>query len=67
MKNKITYHDGEQSNLGINPLIEITDIGSTQFAECMDIYKSSFPFNETRPAKKVKEMLVSDRYYHLFA
>src|ERR671925_885878 len=46
-------------------LKEIEDFHSQEFKESLDIYKSSFPLNETRPVEKVVKMLKEDKDYHL--
>jgi GNAT superfamily N-acetyltransferase len=45
---------------------ELEDFHSWEFRQSLDIYKTSFPSNQTRPAKKVVKMLKDDRDYHLF-
>jgi ribosomal protein S18 acetylase RimI-like enzyme len=45
---------------------EIEDFDSFEFKQSLDIYKSSFPQNETRPIEKVVQMLKNDENYHLF-
>jgi hypothetical protein len=45
---------------------EIKDFDSLEFKQSLDIYKSSFPQNETRPIEKVVQMLKKDENYHLF-
>jgi GNAT superfamily N-acetyltransferase len=45
---------------------EIKTIDSSELKQSIDIYKSSFPSNETRPPEKVVEMLENDKDYHLF-
>jgi GNAT superfamily N-acetyltransferase len=47
-------------------LKEIADFDSYELKQSVEIYKSSFPTNETRPADKVVEMLENDKNYHLF-
>ena len=47
-------------------LKEIEDFDSYELKQSVEIYKSSFPTNETRPADKVVEMLENDKNYHLF-
>jgi len=47
-------------------LKKIEDFHSSEFKKSLDIYKSSFPSNETRPAEKVVKMLRDDKDYHLF-
>jgi GNAT superfamily N-acetyltransferase len=39
---------------------------SSEFAQAMQIYSSSFPPVETKPVTKVKKMLLKDKNYHLF-
>lgn len=46
-------------------LKEIEDPQSWEFKESLDIYKSSFPPNETRPVDKIVKMLKEDKDYHL--
>ena len=46
-------------------LKEIEDFHSWEFEESLNIYKSSFPSNETRPVEKVVRMLEEDKDYHL--
>jgi hypothetical protein len=45
---------------------EIDEFDSFEFEQSLDIYKSSFPSNETRPIEKVVVMLKNDKNYHLF-
>jgi Acetyltransferase (GNAT) family len=45
---------------------ELDDFGSSEFQQCIEIYNSSFPSNETRPVQKVVEMLKHDENYHLY-
>jgi GNAT superfamily N-acetyltransferase len=45
---------------------ELDDFDSFEFEQSLDIYKSSFPSNETRPIEKVVVMLKNDKNYHLF-
>jgi GNAT superfamily N-acetyltransferase len=45
---------------------EIEDFDSFEFKQSLDIYKSSFLQNETRPIEKVVQMLKKDENYHLF-
>ncbi|MFZ0896982.1 MAG: GNAT family N-acetyltransferase [Candidatus Nitrosopolaris sp.] len=45
---------------------EIDDFDSFEFEQSIDIYKSSFPSNETRPVQRVVVMLKNDKNYHLF-
>jgi hypothetical protein len=45
---------------------EIDDFDSFEFERSIEIYKSSFPSNETRPVEKVVVMLKNDNDYHLF-
>lgn len=45
---------------------EIKDFDSFKFKQNLEIYKSSFPLNETRSPEKVAEMLENDKDYHLF-
>ena len=45
---------------------EIEDFYSAEFKQCIEIYKFSFPSNETRPIEKVVEMLRNDLNYHLY-
>jgi GNAT superfamily N-acetyltransferase len=45
---------------------EIEDFYSAEFKQCIEIYKFSFPSNETRPIEKVVEMLRNDFNYHLY-
>lgn len=47
-------------------LKELDDFHSLEFKKSLDIYKSSFPSNETRPVEKVVKMLKDDKDYHLF-
>lgn len=46
-------------------LKEIEDFHSWEFKQSLNIYKSSFPSNETRPVEKVVKMLGEDKDYHL--
>lgn len=46
-------------------LKKIEDLYSWEFKESLDIYKSSFPPNETRPVGKIVKMLKEDKNYHL--
>ena len=48
-------------------ITEIEDFDSSEFSQCIDIYKSSFPVNETRSPNAVVSMLENDDNYHLFA
>lgn len=45
---------------------KIMDLDSTECERSLEIYKSSFPPNETRPVEKVVEMLKNDKNYQLF-
>lgn len=45
---------------------KVEDFDSLEFKLSMDIYKCSFPSNETRPVKNVIEMLKNDTNYHLY-
>jgi GNAT superfamily N-acetyltransferase len=45
---------------------EVEDFESLEFEQSLDIYKSSFPSNETRSIEKVVAMLKADKDYHLF-
>lgn len=45
---------------------ELDDFGSSEFQQCIEIYNSSFPSNETRPVQKVVEMLKHYENYHLY-
>jgi GNAT superfamily N-acetyltransferase len=45
---------------------EIVDFDSPEFEQCIKIYKSSFPLNETRAVERVVTMLKDDLNYHLF-
>jgi GNAT superfamily N-acetyltransferase len=47
-------------------IFKLTDWNSIEFERSLDIYKSSFPSNETRPIEKVVEMLKCDKNYQLF-
>jgi GNAT superfamily N-acetyltransferase len=47
-------------------LKEVQDFDSLEFKQSLNIYKSSFPPNETRPTENVIRMLNEDRDYHLF-
>ena len=47
-------------------LKEVQDFDSLEFKQSLNIYKSSFPPNETRPTENVIRMLKEDRDYHLF-
>jgi GNAT superfamily N-acetyltransferase len=44
----------------------VKDFGSLEFSQSLDIYRSSFPSNETRSSEKIKKMLEEDKDYHLF-
>ncbi|HXX96041.1 MAG TPA: GNAT family N-acetyltransferase [Candidatus Bathyarchaeia archaeon] len=46
---------------------EIKDFDSSEFKQSREIYKSSFPLNETRSSEKVVELLENDKDYHLFS
>jgi GNAT superfamily N-acetyltransferase len=48
-------------------LKEIVDFESCEFRQSIEIYRNSFPPNETRPFKKIIEMLESDTNYYLIA
>ncbi|PWU80618.1 MAG: hypothetical protein DLM72_11270 [Candidatus Nitrosopolaris wilkensis] len=45
---------------------EIYDFDSFEFEQSLDIYKSSFPSNGTRPVERVVVMLKNDKNYHLY-
>jgi GNAT superfamily N-acetyltransferase len=45
---------------------EIEDIDSSKGKKSLDIYKSYFPPNETRPVEKIVEMLRNDENYRLY-
>lgn len=45
---------------------EIYDFDSFEFEQSIEIYKSSFPPNETRPVERVIVMLKEDENYHIF-
>jgi GNAT superfamily N-acetyltransferase len=45
---------------------EIDDFDSFEFEQSIEIYKCSFPSNETRPVERVVVMLKNDNNYHLF-
>lgn len=47
-------------------LKELEDFRSWEFRESLDIYKTSFPKNHTRPVEKLVKMLKDDMDYHLF-
>jgi GNAT superfamily N-acetyltransferase len=47
-------------------VLKLTDFSSTEFECSLEIYKSSFPSNETRPIERVVEMLKRDKNYQLF-
>lgn len=44
---------------------EIKDYNSFEFKQSIDIYESSFPFNETRPFEDIVNLLRNDKNYHL--
>ena len=46
---------------------EIKDSNSIEFKQSIEIYKSSFPHNETRPSNEIENMLKNDNNYHLIA
>jgi len=46
--------------------MEVRDFDSIEFKQSLEIYKSSFPPNETRSIEKVVAMLKNDKDYHLF-
>lgn len=47
-------------------ILKLTDLNSSEFKCSLEIYKSSFSPNETRPIEKVVEMLQNDKNYELF-
>ena len=47
-------------------IFKLTDWNSIEFECSLNIYKSSFPSNETRPIEKIAEMLKRDKNYQLF-
>jgi GNAT superfamily N-acetyltransferase len=47
-------------------IFKLTDWNSIEFECSLNIYKSSFPANETRPIEKIAEMLKRDKNYQLF-
>lgn len=47
-------------------LKEVENLDSSEFKQSIEIYKYSFPANETRPADKIVDMLRNDQDYHLF-
>jgi GNAT superfamily N-acetyltransferase len=47
-------------------ILKLTDLNSSEFKYSLEIYKSSFPPNQTRPIEKVVEMLQNDKNYELF-
>jgi len=47
-------------------IFQLTDFNSTEFDRILEIYKLSFPPNETRPIEKVVEMLKYDKDYQLY-
>ena len=47
-------------------LKEIVDFESPEFEQSMEIYKSSFPSNETRAVEGIVLLLKNDLNYHLF-
>lgn len=53
--------------IAIMTVLKITDLNSSEFEFSLEIYKSSFPPNETRPVEKVVEMLQNDKNYELFS
>lgn len=46
---------------------EIDDYNSSEFEQSINIYKSSFPHNETRQVVDIENMLKNDKNYHLIA
>jgi GNAT superfamily N-acetyltransferase len=46
---------------------EIKDYNSSEFKQSIEIYKNSFPYNETRLSEDIEYMLKNDRNYHLIA
>ena len=44
---------------------EVKDYNSTEFRQSIEIYKNSFPYNETRPSKDIEDKLKNDKNYHL--
>ncbi len=44
---------------------EIDDYNSFEFKQSIDIYKNSFPYNETRSPGDIINMLKNDKNYHL--
>lgn len=58
--------DNTQNLQSRTSIKEIEDCDSFEFKHSLEIYKSSFPLNETRPADKIVKMLENDEDYHLF-
>ena len=46
---------------------EIKDYNSIEFKQSIEIYKRSFPYNETRPSREIENMLKNDNNYYLIA
>jgi GNAT superfamily N-acetyltransferase len=47
-------------------IVKLTDFNSAEFDCSLEIYKSSFPPNETRPTQKIVDLLKRDKNYQLF-
>jgi GNAT superfamily N-acetyltransferase len=46
---------------------EITNYNSFEFKQSINIYKNSFPYNESRKVEDIVNMLKNDKNYHLIA
>jgi len=47
-------------------ILKLMDFNSTEFDCGLEIYKSSFPSNETRPTHKIVDLLKHDKNYQMF-
>lgn len=47
-------------------ILKLTDFNSTEFDCSLEIYRSSFPSNETRPTHQIVDLLKHDKNYQLF-
>ncbi|MGN6560788.1 MAG: GNAT family N-acetyltransferase [Candidatus Nitrosocosmicus sp.] len=46
---------------------EIKDYNSTEFKQSIELYKNSFPYNETRRSEDIESLLKKDENYYLIA
>ena len=47
-------------------ILKLTDFNTAEFDYSLEIYKSSFPSNETRPTHNIVDLLTYDKNYQLF-